>query len=96
MTNNRVEIQGDLAHSESYVLFAQRRRDGTKVDLGGGRYIDRLERRAGEWRIAARELVIDWTATADAATYADVASYTSGRWDRGDLSYRRPFVLSND
>ena len=78
------------------MLFAQRRRDGTKVDLGGGRYIDRLERRDGEWRIAARELVIDWTAIADAATYADVASYTTGRWDHDDLSYRRPFVLDDD
>jgi hypothetical protein len=96
MTNNRVEITGDVAHSESYVLFAQRRRDGSKVDLGGGRYIDRLERRGGAWKIAARELVIDWTATADAETYADVASYTSGRWDRDDLSYRRPFELSDD
>jgi ketosteroid isomerase-like protein len=93
ITNNRVEIEGDVAHSECYVLFAQRRRDGEKVDLGGGRYIDRLERRNGEWRIAARELVIDWTARADAAVYADVAAYTSGRWDRDDLSYRRPFEL---
>ena len=93
MTNNRVEIDGDVAHSESDVLFAQRRRDGETLDLGGGRYIDRLERRDGTWRIAARELVIDWTASADTAVYADVASYTTGRWDRDDLSYRRPFEL---
>lgn len=26
----------------------------------GGRYIDRLERRAGEWRIAKRTVVMDW------------------------------------
>lgn len=93
MTNNRVEIDGDVAHSETYVLFAQRRKDGTKVDLGGGRYIDRLERRDGEWRIAARELVIDWTANADAVVYADVATYSTGQWSHDDLSYRRPFEL---
>jgi hypothetical protein len=93
LTNNRVEIDGDVAHSECYVLFAQRRREGAKVDLGGGRYIDRLERRDGEWRIAARELVLDWTARADTAVYADVASYTRGSWDRDDPSYRRPFEL---
>jgi hypothetical protein len=72
----------------------QRRRDEAKVDLGGGRYVDRLERRDGEWRIAARELVLDWTARADAAVYADVATYSQGRWDRDDLSYRRPFELA--
>jgi hypothetical protein len=93
MTNNRVEIDGDVAHSESYVLFVQRRRDAEKVDMGGGRYIDRLERRDGGWKIAARELVIDWTARADTAVYADVASYSIGRWDRSDPSYRRPFEL---
>jgi ketosteroid isomerase-like protein len=93
ITNNRVEIEGDVAHSECYVLFVQRRRDAEKIDLGGGRYIDRLERRHGEWRIAARELVLDWTARTDTAAYADVAGYTSGRWDRDDLSYRRPFDL---
>jgi len=26
----------------------------------GGRYIDRLERRSGEWRIAKRTVVMDW------------------------------------
>lgn len=26
----------------------------------GGRYIDRLERRLGEWRIAKRTVVMDW------------------------------------
>jgi len=85
MTNNRVEIDGDIAHSESYVLFAQRRRDGTKVDLGGGRYIDRLERRDGEWRIAAREVVIEWVCAADGtATRFGRAAFPAGTLDRGD------------
>ena len=26
----------------------------------GGRYLDRLERRGGEWRIAKRQVVMDW------------------------------------
>ena len=37
--------------------------------------------------------MLDWTARTDTAAYADVAGYTSGRWDRDDLSYRRPFDL---
>jgi hypothetical protein len=96
ITNNRVDIEGDVAYSESYVLFAQRRRDGNVMDIGGGRYIDRLERRDGEWRISARELVLDWTGRTESVVFADVATYPTGRWDREDVSYRRPFQLTLD
>jgi hypothetical protein len=90
---NHIEIDDDVAHAESYVLFVHRRQDDSAVELGGGRYIDRLERRSNEWRISARQLLIEWTARADSAIYADVASYPSGRWDHRDPSYERPFTL---
>jgi hypothetical protein len=91
---NAVEIDGDVAHSECYVLWALRRKDGDAVDLGGGRYIDRLERREGEWRIAARELVIDWVCSAPSRYFGQVAAASpGGTWDRSDPSYRRPFTL---
>jgi 3-phenylpropionate/cinnamic acid dioxygenase small subunit len=93
ITNVRIEIDGDTAHSECYVLFAQRRRDRPTLDIGGGRYIDRLERRAGEWRIAARELVIDWTGEAATTSFGGTETYPAGRWDTDDPSYRRPFEL---
>jgi len=35
-------------------------KDGHHVFLYGGRYLDRLERRDGEWRIASRRVVMDW------------------------------------
>jgi hypothetical protein len=89
-----IEIDGDVAHSECYVLWVLRRKEGTELDLGGGRYVDRFERRNGEWRIAARELVVDWAGRADGAVFRDVhAEYPSGTWDRTDPSYRRPFAL---
>jgi hypothetical protein len=91
---NHIEIDGDVAHSETYVLFVHRRGDDTAIDLGGGRYIDRFERRNGEWKIAARQLLIEWSASAEARIFADVASYPRGTWDRRDPSYRRPFELS--
>ena len=37
MANNRVEIDGDVAHSETYVLYVLRRKDCAKIDFGGGR-----------------------------------------------------------
>lgn len=93
ITNVRIDIDGDVAHSECYVLFAQRRRDHPVVDIGGGRYIDRLERRADGWRIAARQLVIEWGARADTVDFGDTEIYPHGTWDRTDPSYRRPFEL---
>jgi hypothetical protein len=93
MANHRVEIEGDVAHSETYVLFVLRRKDDSRIDLGGGRYIDRLERRNGEWRIGARELVVDWRAEADPSAYGRARTYPTGTWDRDDPSYRRPFEL---
>jgi ketosteroid isomerase-like protein len=91
---NNVEIDGDVAHTETYCLWGLRRKGGETVDLGGGRYVDRLERRDGEWRIAARELVIDWVCSADARPVASLGPNTTmGTWDRSDPSYRRPFTL---
>ena len=93
LTNHRVEVDGDVAHAETYALFILKRKDGETIDLGGGRYIDRLERREGEWRIAARELVIDWSGQMSSDVYSNVATYPSGTWDRSDPSYHRPFEL---
>jgi hypothetical protein len=94
IVNNNVELDGLTAHSEAYVLYVLRRKDGEKVDLGGGRYLDRFEKRDGEWRIAQRELVIDWFCQADGSAYGTVSSYPTGAWDRSDPSYRRPFEFS--
>ena len=93
ITNVRVEFDGDTAHAECYVLFAQRRRDAPVVEFGGGRYIDRVERRAGRWGIAAREVIIEWSASANTLDFGDTDRYPAGRWDREDPSYRRPFTL---
>jgi hypothetical protein len=90
---NNVEIDGDVAHSECYVLFSQRRVDGEGLDFGGARYLDRLERRDGEWKIAARQLIIDWTARAQTMVFADIPEYPTGKRDRSDPSYARPLEI---
>lgn len=60
--NVTAEIDGERAASESYVQAQHVIEDATglKQLLVGGRYLDRFERRAGEWRICARTEVIDW------------------------------------
>jgi hypothetical protein len=50
LTNVTIELDGDVAHAESYYLFVGRYPDReTPLTVAGGRYVDRLERRDGRW-----------------------------------------------
>jgi ketosteroid isomerase-like protein len=62
VSNGLIELHGDVAFCESYVFASHRyARDGAKADcLCGARYVDRLERREGVWRIVTRQLVWEW------------------------------------
>jgi hypothetical protein len=97
LLNHSCEIAGDLAHAETYYLFVGRNRDQTNW-IAGGRYIDRLERRAGAWRIALRCNAVEWSGLVptQALPFADVPGiHANGVPSRSpaDPSYRRP--LSN-
>lgn len=62
ISNILIELQGDVARVETYVR-AYHDTTGTegRFDIVvGGRYLDRMERRDGEWRIAHRQFVMDW------------------------------------
>ena len=93
ITTHTCEIDGDVAHTESYVLFVHRYKDPKTVHVAGGRYIDRLERRDGEWRIARRRLVVDYRYLADGVIFGDWDGYLKGAQDETDISYLRPFEL---
>lgn len=58
ITNLTVEFDGDGAVSESYWVAILR--DATTDTVQAGRYLDRWERREGEWKIAARLAICDW------------------------------------
>jgi hypothetical protein len=57
-----IELQGDSARAETQVVSYHR------VDMGagdrdtciGGRYLDVMAKRDGEWRIAERTMLYDW------------------------------------
>lgn len=57
-----IERSGDVAHVETHVNSYHRIDMGTehRDTLVGGRYLDRLEKRNGEWRIASRVMLYDW------------------------------------
>jgi len=101
VTNQTVELDGDTAHAETYWLVANVTRDGGKVILRGGRYIDRLERRHGIWAISARLCLIEWNcATGELkmppAALALMAKSGVPRRDSQDPSYHRPLRIERD
>lgn len=100
LLNNTYEIDGDTAHCETYYLFAARNCDDTNW-LAGGRYFDRLERRAGAWRIAVRTNVIEWSGMVPTMPlpFVDVPDiHVNGAPSRStaDPSYQRPLVNRRD
>jgi len=61
--NILIELRGDEAAVESYFTALQRQPgvDGGLIELYmAGRYVDRFEKRRGEWRVADRVVVFDW------------------------------------
>jgi len=96
LLNHSCDIAGDVAHAETYYLFVGRNRDETNW-IAGGRYLDRLERRAGVWRIALRTNVIEWSGLVPTLPipFGDVVDiHVNGAPDRSalDPSYRRPLT----
>lgn len=96
LLNHSCELDGEFAHTETYYLFVGRNRDGTNW-LAGGRYIDRLERRDGTWKIALRTNAIEWSGMvpAMAIPFADVADMKLNGVavrSREDMSYLRPLT----
>lgn len=104
--NSTCDLQGDVAHTETYYMFVGMNRSGTPLAMSGGRYIDRLEKRNGRWAIAARVCVRDWAPLAEIhetldqskltvvplseATTALLRSGAQPARDRTDPSYQRP------
>lgn len=57
-----VKLEGARARAETHVLSYHRVKTGEEErDTAiGGRYLDVMERREGEWRIAERTMLYDW------------------------------------
>lgn len=61
--NILIELRGDVAAVESYFQALQSDVDaqgGPLETFLAGRYVDRFERRNGEWRVAQRTVAYDW------------------------------------
>jgi hypothetical protein len=89
--NQIVEVSGDTAWAEHYTVATHRM---AADDIGperdfvtAVRYIDRLECRDGDWRIAHRALILDWMRSDPVQTFEARPDVQPGRRDRSDASY---------
>jgi hypothetical protein len=97
ISTHNCEIQGDEAHCESYVIVGLLDHGEKTSKLVCGRYIDRLERRDNQWRIALRRGMVDFIMAGDASMLQHPMfksmGYIRGTWDESDISYQRPLEL---
>ena len=96
LLNMTIELDGDTAHTETYYLFVGRNRDDSNW-IAGGRYIDRLDKRDGTWKIAMRTNAIEWSGMVPtmALPFADIPGVNGNgapARSKDDPSYMRPLV----
>lgn len=76
-----IELDGNTAKAETHVISYHRVDMGAEVGERdtciGGRYLDTMEKRGGEWRIAQRTMLYDW--------YQDWGQ--SADWRQGVMGY---------
>ena len=93
LCNELIEVQGDTAHCESYLFAVHRRKtkDGTATkDLTfGGRYVDRFERREGVWKIAHRQVILEWSRLDPVEESYPLEHSVTGQRSREDAVYKR-------
>ena len=84
-------VNDDAAFVETYVIAATGRDvdGGEVVDLVGGRYVDRFERRDGAWKVADRIFAPDWDTQLPRERWQVPEQWTMGTRDRSDPSYSR-------
>lgn len=91
VTNEFIQLDGDTARCESYWRALRVRFDGedSHVSDAFGRYVDRFERRAGEWKIARRIVVVESGDTRRVAGPRRPPPTFPPHRSRDDLSYSR-------
>jgi hypothetical protein len=82
--NATFKVDGDRAEGESSVLCAHISKDDPLDNtIVSGRYLDKFERRNGEWRILHRKTMSDWSNVPGGLD----PEQPQGKTNRDDLSY---------
>jgi hypothetical protein len=93
VANQLIEVDGDVARSESYGVahhWGDPADDPRRNFTTGFRYVDQFSRRDGQWRIAKRVAVREWTHVVPADQQLVIPPERDGRRgrrDRTDATY---------
>lgn len=88
ISNMLIEIDGESAHAETYFHALHIEKGADFEEQVFGRYIDRFERREGEWKIAHRQVVLDYaTCPPRAPIYPHKHAFAAGVRDQSDPGY---------
>jgi ketosteroid isomerase-like protein len=92
MLQSRIEVDGDSATGETYYVAWLLSDEGGKerIDQAEGRYIDRFERRGGQWRIAHRVVLPEMAASFERPAQ-ELVKHVADKPERSpaDISYGR-------
>ncbi len=89
--NHLIELEGDVGRSETYCTafhVADPAQPQSVSITSGLRYVDRFERRAGEWRIAERFALREWLRPEPDQRPANPLEGPTGVRGRADPVYR--------
>ena len=90
ISNTLIFLDGSRASSESYLTAHHLRPDGTEMTYIG-RYLDKMEKREGVWKIKYRKIIMTWhqdvSSTENFSKNASLVPISRATNDSGDPSY---------
>ena len=89
LSNISIEVEGDLAWCEAY--FHAVHNAGDRLNEMFGRYVHRFERRNGDWKIAERWAVLDFTQSTPRTAIGSENNPATlrGQANKNDISYQQ-------
>lgn len=94
LSNVLIEVNRDIANSEAYVDIVHQEKGEEHEDHLIGRYLDRFEKRGGKWRIAHRQVSLDWTRrqVANPSPWEPLARFMRAKLSKEDAVYTAPHL----
>lgn len=94
ITTHFCELDGDVAHTETYYTYRALNRVAPFFNTATGRYLDRFEKRGGVWKIAHRICLTDiLDEIYDPNGDTGDANHPHTARDRSDSSFVRPYAV---
>ena len=93
LSNMLIDLQASRARCETYVNADHLLPDAALEMCFGGRYLDLLEKRDGQWRILHRRVVMDWAKTREIEDLRNSEAFAAmAKGGHGSADPLQPFL----